>query len=171
MRNIRLTVIPELTVVAWSGTLHTPTLWQTVTWTVLCYMRALWRTRLNVRKWSSIALFQLITASCQWRSSHLVLWVRRLPPSSVTSNTRSQLWQLSQSRCVLNVCRLSETTTKRWVFNIVRKRDVERSDTGEFDVDTNTNNVISTAPFTPGVTNGALQLLVGLYHEYALLKR
>jgi len=35
----------------------------------------------------------------------------------------------------------------------------------------NTNNVISTAPFTPGVTNGALQLLVGLYHEYALLKR
>jgi len=30
---------------------------------------------------------------------------------------------------------------------------------------TNTNNVISTAPFTPGVTNGALQLLVGLYHE------
>jgi len=36
---------------------------------------------------------------------------------------------------------------------------------------TNTNNVISTAQFTPGVTNGALQLLVGLYHEYALLKR
>jgi len=34
-----------------------------------------------------------------------------------------------------------------------------------------TNNVISTAPFTPGVTNGALQLLVGPYHEYALLKR
>jgi len=39
------------------------------------------------------------------------------------------------------------------------------------DQEKNTNNVISTAPFTPAVTNGALQLLVGLYHEYALLKR
>jgi len=35
-------------------------------------------------------------------------------------------------------------------------------------INTNTNNVISTAPFIPEVTNGALQLLS---HEYAFLKR
>jgi len=36
------------------------------------------------------------TASCQWRSSHVVRWARRRPTSSATSDTGSRLWQLSR---------------------------------------------------------------------------
>jgi len=90
-----------------------------------CYLPVLRRTRLNVGKWWNITHCRLYTASCQWRSSHLVRWARRRPTSSATSHTGSCLWQLSRGHfsswcsgwvCVLEMFRLQSDWTNFFLY-------------------------------------------------------
>jgi len=91
------TVLPWLTVVAWSGISCVQTLWQPVTWNV----RAICR-RGGERGWlsESSEICRRYTASCQWRSSDSVRWARRRQISSSTQDTASRLWQQSRGHAV-----------------------------------------------------------------------
>jgi len=75
---------------------------------------------------------------------------------------RASIIELNKSDSTHAICRRIMYIIRRIAADSPCSRQIQKQ---------NTNNVISTSPFTHGVTNCALQLLVGLYHEYALLKR